>query len=216
MIGIYILINNINQKKYIGQSWDIYKRIRSHKNGDDDSLISRAIIKYGFDNFSIQTIQVPDDQILLDNIESYLICKHSIKPIGYNLKTGGSRGKHSEESKKKMSIALKGKLKSKEHIENMPTKFKQGHVPANKGISLSQCTKEKISKSLTGKKLSSKHVSNLLGNQNHLGHKHSEEAKQKIKIARANQSFSEESRLKKSETLKRLWAEKWIDRKKKI
>lgn len=50
----------------------------------------------------------------------------------------------SDETKKKMSQASKGKKKTEEHIKNMKNKFTNGHIPKNKGIPHSDETKRKM------------------------------------------------------------------------
>lgn len=61
-VGIYIFINKINKKFYIGQSNDLYTRIKFYtKNALDvsysNSKIFRALEKYGFNNFAFSIIE---------------------------------------------------------------------------------------------------------------------------------------------------------------
>lgn len=83
--GIYKIQNLINQKIYIGQSIHIEKRWQEHCCPSADSLIGKAIQKYGKTNFSF-TILEECDKNLLDSREEYFI-KHynSITPNGYNI-----------------------------------------------------------------------------------------------------------------------------------
>ena len=65
--------------------------------------------------------------------------------------------KDMSERNKKISVALKGKKKSKKHSEKIKKsinggRFKNGHISINKGGHLSKETRRKISKSLKGKK----------------------------------------------------------------
>lgn len=57
MIGIYKIINNVNNKIYVGQSIDINRRFKEHirtsKLNKDTMPIHKAIYKYGIDNFFI-------------------------------------------------------------------------------------------------------------------------------------------------------------------
>ena len=51
---IYLIANKINNKQYIGQTVNFKKRIKEHSYGRNDnknSLIDRAIKKYGKNNF---------------------------------------------------------------------------------------------------------------------------------------------------------------------
>ncbi len=93
-------------------------------------------------------------------METFYISKFDScnRQVGYNIRKGGSRGKHSEETKNKMSVASKGKAKSSQHIQNMSkTFFKSGAMPWNKDKIHSEETKNKISKSRKGKTAGEKH-----------------------------------------------------------
>lgn len=102
MIGIYIYRNKINQKVYIGQSTNIERRIKEHNSrafqvnsGDYNSNLSKAIRKYGLDNFEINTITSCSKEEL-DNLEIYYINYYQsyLKEKGYNMTLGGnSNGK---------------------------------------------------------------------------------------------------------------------------
>lgn len=63
--GIYCLTNKINGKKYIGQSKNIHDRWRSHKQATKNYVISKAIIKYGQDNFDKEILEIHN----IDNLE---------------------------------------------------------------------------------------------------------------------------------------------------
>ena len=138
---IYIYKNNIDNKKYIGQTiCNINKRIREHKcmaNNNTPYLLYRAINKHGMNNFNIIYFKTPN--ILLNIAEKLLIKILKTKtPYGYNMTNGGEglRGyKHSAETKLLLS---KNNCKSQYW----------------KGKSRSEETRKKISISLTGKKQS--------------------------------------------------------------
>src|SRR6266700_3524647 len=56
--GIYMLTNKLTNDLYIGQSIDISKRFKNYFNisyikSKDSFIISRALIKYGYSNFSV-------------------------------------------------------------------------------------------------------------------------------------------------------------------
>lgn len=88
---IYCLKNQINGKKYIGQTTDINQRIREHLSRDDRKGINQALAKYGIDNFELEILEkVSMDQI--GERERYWIDKYNtFKGNGYNLKEGGGR-----------------------------------------------------------------------------------------------------------------------------
>lgn len=164
--------NKINGKKYIGITGQKPEK-RWGKDGheyrvESQPLFSRAIIKYGWNNFFHEIIQT--------NLSKECACEKEIMLInnfktqnpkyGYNIQPGGSLGNagrvFSEESKSKMSIAHKGKKLSEEHKKHISEAL-YNHTPcvhteeskrklreANLGKKLSQETKDKISKTLTG------------------------------------------------------------------
>lgn len=135
---IYMFLNKINNKKYIGQSWNIHKRIREHILGNGYAkLLKSALNKYGLKNFDIKLLFKTKSANLLDQAEIIYIklCNTTISN-GYNIALGGSHGKHSDETKKligcyhigkivseetrkKLSDKLIGKKKSKDIIQKM-------------------------------------------------------------------------------------------------
>jgi group I intron endonuclease len=111
MSCIYVLTNKINGKKYVGQtsrSFDF--RLKKHLScarNKNKLKISRAINKYGIDNFEKYIYECQEED--LDYLETEMIKILDSINNGYNLETGGSKNKHhSEETKKKMSISKKG------------------------------------------------------------------------------------------------------------
>jgi group I intron endonuclease len=115
---IYKITNKINGKIYIGQTT---QSLRDRKNnhvadskrnrkGRVASKISRAIQKYGITNFLFEEICTTNSIDELNNLECYYIGIYNSTndKIGYNLLNGGHQnGRHSEESKIKMSISSK-------------------------------------------------------------------------------------------------------------
>lgn len=91
MIGIYKITNNINGKIYIGQSRNIESRWQQHQEPARNSLISRAIKKYGVDNFTFEVIEECTIEEL-DKREIYWIDYYKSFDNGYNLTRGGEKG----------------------------------------------------------------------------------------------------------------------------
>jgi group I intron endonuclease len=137
---IYMIKNKINGKIYIGQTIrPIEKRLKEHKLGQSSKCkaIYSAIKKYGWGNFEIDWYECPDEDLNFD--EDLLVCEiGTLSPCGYNLREGGgSRGKHNEESRQKMSEASIGKPKSKTHAKHISE--------ARIGKTASDKTREKLS-----------------------------------------------------------------------
>lgn len=99
--GIYKYENKINGHIYIGQSIDIQKRFREHKNAafnsnnrDYNLPIHAAIRKYGLDNFNFDIIDICE-QSQLDKQECFWIDYYQSYMNGnYNISLGGSNRSH--------------------------------------------------------------------------------------------------------------------------
>ena len=107
---VYCYTNNINGKKYIGQSKDITRRCHP-SNYKGCVKFYHAIEKYGWDNFT-QTILA--DGLTIDEAnekEEYFISLYNTIENGYNLKSGGLNNEYSEDSRRKMSEHCHSKRK---------------------------------------------------------------------------------------------------------
>lgn len=94
-IGIYKIENLLNNKVYIGQSIHIERRWQEHCSKTSQSLISKAIQKYGKENFSFQIVEEVDDITLLTELETkYIKTFNSLVPNGYNVVLEDQSEKH--------------------------------------------------------------------------------------------------------------------------
>lgn len=184
---VYLTTNLVNGKQYVGQHLAT-EFDKSYKGSGH--LFLKALSKYGWDNFKCEIICWCNNQEELDYREQCEIAFHCcFSPNGYNLKYGGNHGKHSNETRKKISEANKGR------------------IPWNKGIPCSENTKKKISESnknpseKTRKKMSNSAKGKTM----------SDEARKKMSKAHKGQVawnkgktgvFSEEARKKMSESKK--------------
>lgn len=85
---LYKIINNINNKIYIGITNDYKRRWANH--GLGNTVIAKAIQKYGKHNFTFTILQSnisieEIDQLEIDTIKKY----NSLVPNGYNVSKGG-------------------------------------------------------------------------------------------------------------------------------
>lgn len=120
MIGIYIIKCNVDNKVYIGQSINLEKRINEHKsllkrNKHSNCHLQNSFNKYGEENFIFEFLEILDEKDYTKEKLNFLEIKyiekyHSNKRYnGFNIENGGnSVGKLGEETRKKLSIALKG------------------------------------------------------------------------------------------------------------
>ncbi len=134
MIKIYLIINLINNKKYVGQTTKTIKqRWDRHIKSNTNFPIHNAIRKYGKDNFVISEIDSSDNLDKANWKEVYWgLFYNSIFPNGYNLRLGDRKTiyvsdaikekisksntgrKASEETKAKLKIARNKRTISKE------------------------------------------------------------------------------------------------------
>ena len=131
--GIYSWENQVNKKKYIGQSVDIWDRWSSHRMGlnrnkSGCTALQYAWNKYGEDNFVFYVIEeCTIDE--LDDSEAFWMkfLQSDIHEWGYNICGGGKSNRvFPEEMRKKMSDA------------------KIGKTTWNKGIPMKEETKQKM------------------------------------------------------------------------
>jgi len=127
--GVYKISNFQNGKVYIGSSINIKQRYYEHtsdlkRNVHHSIHLQRAWNKYGEDCFEFEIVElVIDNDKLLEREQywmDYYNCYH--RDYGYNLhKVAGSPlgYKHSEETKKLLSIIGKGVKKSEETKQKM-------------------------------------------------------------------------------------------------
>lgn len=184
MIGVYVVRNLIDGKVYIGQSVTLEDRLADHqRNRNHNIYLTRAMRKHGLANFSIEVLEelaaANYSKDLLDSREMYYISLYeSTDPLkGYNLRTGGAHGLHSEASRRRISEATKGKTK-----DGAPS------AEARKGMVFTDERRRKISEAMKG---------NTNG-----GFAKSEETKKKISEANTGKKRTSEEKLKMSRAKK--------------
>lgn len=118
--GIYLIINAVNGKKYVGQSISVKRRknehLRSLKSGTHyNSYFQNSFNKYGADAFIFKVLEYCSKDSLTDR-ESYWIdtFNSADKSCGYNLMKVGHSVVHSKESRLKMSVTRKERIASGE------------------------------------------------------------------------------------------------------
>lgn len=122
--GIYAIINRVNGKRYVGSAKRLRYRYAEHvrllsKGLHHSPTLQRSWIKYGPDAFDYVILERVEDLALLLGREQYWIdSSNCVGKFGYNISpTAGSPlgVKHTEQSRKNMSLGATGKKHSEEH-----------------------------------------------------------------------------------------------------
>ncbi|MFZ2992539.1 MAG: GIY-YIG nuclease family protein [Microgenomates group bacterium] len=127
--GIYVYTNIINNKKYIGQALNLYKRITIHEKNFENKKCPNteniplwgAIKKYGRNFFKLEILEyIENDNNKLDERETFYILREcsTVDKWGYNILIKGfSRTgvNHTQNTKNKISKWGRKRKKSKEH-----------------------------------------------------------------------------------------------------
>lgn len=152
MWSVYIHINKINSKKYIGiTSQNPKDRWGTNGCKYHSGIIRNAIKKYGWDNFYHIVLYENKSENEAKEIEKYLIKLFNTKaPNGYNLTDGGDGAlgiNISKETRKRMSAASKEKWKNENFKNKMIAIRNSKDSPYQ-----SDDFKKKISKLVSGTK----------------------------------------------------------------
>ncbi len=180
---VYLITNKINGKRYVGQTVETletrWKKHCSPSSSNKKMLIVKAIKKYGEANFSKKVLAKCDSIEEMNHRETYYIklLKTSIGNghDGYNVSLGGGNMIPSEETRKKMSNAKKGKVahnKGKKAPPHVIIKLNEGKKRYH----------EKFGNPSLGRKATPETLIKM--SQSHIGKKLTEE--QKIKISSSN------------------------------
>lgn len=214
-----------NGKNYIGITSDLAHRLVVHFNDKANkkrqTLLSRAIRKYGKDNFQVFMLEEVDTWKIACQRECHYIHLYDTYKInGYNMTFGGDGQYgliHTEETRAKMSAShigkgcgtdnpmygkigpMRGRKWSKESREKLSISCK-GRTPWNKGKKCPQLSGE--NNGFYGKE----HSEDSKKKMSRLGMKHSDETKRKFSLARKgkanNTIYTPEIRLRMSESAK--------------
>lgn len=116
--AIYVIVNKINHKIYLGSTVDAGVRLRGHTNSlkrkvHHNVYLQRAWNKYGEENFTIFSIEefkgISEDLLRIKEkecINKFNLCNHN---FGYNISADPQNKEVSNETRKRMSEAKIGK-----------------------------------------------------------------------------------------------------------
>ena len=124
--SVYALFCIESGKFYVGQTTaTVHRRWREHVSASKMRnppcrLVERAIKKYGSRVFVISCLSRCSSKDELDRAEvSWIKELKSLSPNGYNLRSGGARGKFSAESRARVRDSLVGKKHTTERRRNV-------------------------------------------------------------------------------------------------
>lgn len=126
---IYIHINKINKKVYVGQTCQSPQRRWLNGEGYQHcSKFYNAIKKYGWDNFEHIILEEKLTLEQANNKEKYYIKFYNSIENGYNIREGGSNGHLTKEHKQKISKSNKETFKQKFKSKKYRQKMKNAHI----------------------------------------------------------------------------------------
>lgn len=193
--GIYAIINNVNNKLYIGSANHFKTRHSRHKTlllrqDHYNKKLQHAVNKYGINNFSFILVEICDKKQLFTLEQKYLNRLFRTRN-GYNInRIAGGPKCHTELTKKKLSEHFKGKMglfKGRKHTDEA----KRLNSIKHKGYKPSA---ESLKKSLETRKKN--------------GYRHSDETKKKISERHAGKPWklTKEQIKKRQQTFKETWS----------
>lgn len=158
--AIYTITNSLDGKQYVGSAVNFSRRRLGHvknlrKGTHDNQRLQHAWNKYGEPAFEFAVLHecvpaelITHEQLAIDTLNpAYNILRIAGSSLGYRhtpevraelsrRATGRIRGPHSAETRQKMSISARGKIRSAEHSANI--------AAANTGKKLSPETRARM------------------------------------------------------------------------
>lgn len=188
-LGVYCIKNTLDDRMYIGSASKGFETRRKihleelKKNRHWNIYLQNFVNKYGIDKLKFEILEIVEDFDKVIEREQFYLDKYWDMGLLFNIARIAGKGPdvtgrtHTEDAKKKMSLANKGK----HHSEETKKKIRLG----NSEKTISKETKEKMS-------LAHK------GNSNSLGSRRTVETKIKISLANKGKSLSKETKEKMS------------------
>ena len=134
---VYLITNLINGKQYVGKTTRTIKIRFSNHCVSKNQVISKAIKKYGKENFIVQELAVSYSKKELKFLEGlYISWFETLVPNGYNImKISGDFEKHSEETKEKIRTSSR----KPERLKQSSQMGKKSRGKARKGSKSKYC-----------------------------------------------------------------------------
>lgn len=141
-IGVYCVLNIIDNKKYIGSSWYVGVRLWEHyndliKNKHYNCRLQRAFNKHEEENFEFHLLEICNKDELLNREQYYMDLFESYNKIyGYNICPTANRTVISEETREKLKQANGGEnngFYNKKHTKETKKRFSKLRKGKKKG-----------------------------------------------------------------------------------
>lgn len=197
---VYCIEHRASGKVYIGQTVGrLSSRWAAHQREDYCAVLHRAIKKYGADAFTVSVVDTATSKEDLNVREAFwidmLLARN--RDYGYNLRAGGSFGKHSPESRAKMSEKVRAAN------QNPAVRAKRGKHQIGQKYSPERCAK--ISAALTGKTATEEARIKMAERKRALWA--DPEMREKIRLAQIDGKRTSEARSAAAEKARAQWAD---------
>ncbi len=199
--GVYAIVNTVNGKRYVGSSKNVRSRLNEHerhlrKNEHTNKRLQRAWNKYSEECFQFVVIEeccvdnlLTREQVYINERSEYNVRKNAWANYGLV---------PTEETKRRMSAAKKGRKFSEEHKANL-TKARRNRKPLAKPIKrLSEETRRKMSEAARRRSpiTEESRARMRAAQKGRKGHPHTAEELRKMSIAQIGRTHTEETRRK--------------------
>ena len=176
---IYMYINKVNGKRYVGKAKDFNERHKQHLEGT--LLIDKKLREYGEENFETVILAEDVDDNRINDYEKFFIKRkksHVSYGTGYNRTWGGDGGdirsgmteEQRKEHSRKVSEAKKGKPLSEKHKQKISEANKQrvqqeDYVNSFKGKHHTDEWKQQHSEKVKGRKHTEEELKKMCNSQ---------------------------------------------------
>lgn len=206
VVYVYLMTNDINGKKYVGISWNPPGRWEDHFHENDDlkgaRLITKALRKYGFRNFTKEVVAV-GDRSEAGALEKELINHmNTLLPNGYNMAEGGTGGKTCSNFKHKPETIDRIKATKAAKSEEEKAETSRRLSASNTGKKRTAAQRAAISKRRSGSKRSKESIERFRRTMAAKTPEEKNEIGRKLSKANTGKKRSEEFCRRASERLK--------------